>query len=161
MFYALHRFVQLESCVIHLGRWCLCVFVSLCVCGGGDIPVFFCLSKQSKAVSGGNAGKCRDDKHSSRIWGEHTRHRTDRVWRRLERNKRKTGSSEGRKKTYRGWEMRWGRWGMQKWPAVLRVRNWGHVSQTKACLQLFYSCFFGCFFFSTIWKTSCLWHENL
>lgn len=63
------------------------------------------------------------------MWGEHTQHRTDRVWGRLERNKREKGSLEGQKKTYRGW----GRWEMQKCPAVLLVRNWSHVSQTKAC----------------------------
>lgn len=33
------------------------VCVRVCVIGMGGIPVFLCLSKQSKAVSGGNAGK--------------------------------------------------------------------------------------------------------
>lgn len=125
----LHRFVLLESCVIHLG--CMCVW---------GIPVFLCLSKQSKAVSGGNAGKCWDDKHSRRMWGEHTPHRTNRVWGWLERNKRETSRLEGRKKTYRWWETGWGRWEMQKCPAVLLVWNWGQVSDKSmltVVLQLF------------------------
>lgn len=112
----------------------VCVFVCVSVVGGGDIPVFLCLSKQSKAVSGGNADKCRDDKHSSRIWGEHTQHWTDRVWRRLERNKGETGSSEGGKKTYRGWETGWGEVGNAKMPSGSSGKKLGSCLSNKSIL---------------------------
>lgn len=58
MFYALHRFVLLESCMIHLGRQCLCLCVRVCVVGGTFLFSFASPNKAKLSREGmqANAG---------------------------------------------------------------------------------------------------------